>query len=453
MIYTLMSFRNWIEGEEFLGRVKSYVLNNARAGRGLVRFRFPQYEAMIAQKTQLARQAQQQPGLEPVRLAAGVIPKPVLNEKEGTDKPAGAVKALKAVADPQWPSAKWTAFRSIVSSDLGRIARWMGLLFETEIFIYFLKQKFRDVDETAEMRSVQLFDGRRRRYRQAIYQALENRQQANMVYFVVESNAVDVAQKMIAKTKQMLKCDPKRMRFTGGESEWKSERANPADIILYCGDNELGWNIKLTSETKIHMASLSFSGTYKLLGGSPKRFLSKWRKLTADATNYNYITVYRDAMIEILEGMVGDKFEANPKAFVNLLNTLISGKSGEGRFKTLPAARHWASASVGEPGWSGNIQKDFQVTNDPRGWLRTKDDADVTVEVPQGKSYVRIRYRRPRDSGGSRDGTSIFLIPYFGTSEPKPESDVDPWDAPEEEIPDVSSLRVNIRATNLTSSR
>jgi hypothetical protein len=408
--------------------VKTYVLGNARVEKGYVVFKFPQYESIAAVSFQSKKF---QP--EPMKLAAGVIyDRPIIFEREGTDKPEGAEKALKLVADPNWSEKKWDMFRSIVSDDLGKIARLMGLLFETEIFVYLLQNKIKDLDETGDVASHELFDRKRKRYQQEILNII-NQPKSNMVYYVVYNNAVDLAKKMIVMTRQTIKCNPKSCRFKGGEAEWTDERTNPADIILYCNGNEMGWNIKLTSETKIHVASLSVLSTLRLLGKNVKSIEKKWNELTKDANEYNYISVFRDAIIELL-GKAAEKFNGDPKAFVDLLNTLISGKSGKHRYKTMMAPRNWASASIGEPGWSGNIQKDFQITDDfAQGSLKPKPDSDVYVEIPPGKSYVKIRYQRPKGSGGSRSGTSILLIPYIGDN--------------------LWNSKINVKVTNLTSNR
>ena len=244
---------------------------------------------------------------------------------------------------------------------------------------------------------------------------LRSDKQLEQLYVMLNSHAVNLADQIYVRTTKVLRCTPDRIIFTGGEFDWNDAevgRANPADLILMCGGenrsrNDLGWNVKLTSETRVNMAHLSVEATFKLLGGTNTRQLQKDINDGMQHSNPGtYYTDFRSVVIPLLATAAETNVADNPQKFADLMNYLVSGKEGRKNYDTLPAVRNYASTSIGGAGWSEMIRKDFDVTSQEGRKLRPKSGAKVTVI--QNDTYVKIIYKVP---GGSSSGTFIQLEP------------------------------------------
>lgn len=394
-----MDFRNWLQLEEILKAAKQHVLSTLRVEEGFVRFSFPaNYTQLVSRPVQQATAPQQQS----MALAAGTIHsgEPVNEAREGGTKDVGAMKALQQVADPGWTGPQWKTFQNIVKKKTGDIGQAMGFLFEIEVLLYLMDKKgLFDKDEDADVRSRALFGNRRRKYMSQIEQILFDKAESKQIIYMVQSHAADLAEQIYMQSKRVLRCEPDSLRFTGGESAFVAERVDPADIVLFCKKSRLGWNIKFTSETKIHIMTATPQSAYRLLGGDDlEKFQADLNSAMQNATEYSYYTDLRLALIGAMEEVAKERFENNPVAFTDLLNRLISGKQ-----KTIMAPRNWASPSMGGAQWSANIQKDF-ITRPTK--LEARPDA--TVAVKSNNTYVKLTYKRP---GGSHSGTSIFFEP------------------------------------------
>jgi hypothetical protein len=352
----------------------------------------------------------------------------------------GAAKAFQALANPQWDDNQWVLFKKIIRLSAGKFGAELGYLFEVEVFLHLLKSKKlkdRDDEEGVQVNSFQLFEKRKQKYIQDIGNKLGARlgkrkvEAINLLCKMVLENAQDLGEQIYEKSRQILKCNPDQISFSGGrEAGWSDTRQNPADISLYCTNvlnsrrrGQLGWSIKFTTEHKVHVASLRAFPAYKLLGGKSNQKFE--RDLEEAMTGSGQLTFFKDwrlAVIDLLK-KPAQEFQGNPKKFVSLLNDLLSGVNEKGtRFDTFPAVRNYARTIKGGSEWSGNMQKDFIATSDPLAKLKARSDA--TVDVISNNTYVKLVYHRPE---GSRSGTAI-------TFEPRSE-------------------RVIVKVTNLTSEQ
>ena len=227
---------------------------------------------------------------------------------------------------------------------------------------------------------------------------------------MIQSHAKDMADKIFARSKQVLKCTPDHILFTGGEGDWGTTegRQTPSDIVLMCssaidGKGELGWNIKLTSEGRVVMAHLQSASAYKLLGGSNvRKFMDTLSAAMADSHAATAATDYRQAIIPMLAEIAETKLANNPRKFTEMLSWLIAGKRGEDHPVAL-AVRHYASSALGGADWSPSLRRDFNV----RG-LSLSPKEGASVSVTSNSTYVKLTYKAP---GGSSAGTSIIFEP------------------------------------------
>jgi len=394
-----MNFKGWMQLESTIKSISASVLRSMKAVEGGVKFSFPSY-------VQLSTQINQYLAQPSMTLAAGYvhpgepISEGATGEKQGGSKEVGAMKALQALKDPGWTPKQWQGFQQTIKKRTSDIGKSMGLLFEIEVLLHLMqKRKLIDVDEDENVSSKALFNKRRRYFITDIQNALFGKPQAEQILYMVQSHAAELAEQIYTQSAKMLKCKPDALKFTGGENaNFLDAREDPADIIIYCKDSRIGWNLKFTSETKIHLMSIGPRSAYTLVGGNDiDQFNSDLEDMMKDATAYNHYDYFRSAIIELLGNEVKENIN-DPAAFTRLLNQLISGGQ-----KTAIAPRNWGSPSMGGAKWSANIQKDFVVKGHK---LLPQADADVTVVT--NNTYVKITYKRP---GGSFSGTSIFLEP------------------------------------------
>lgn len=424
----LLDFREWMEEEEglddFFRKIKQKILQNSESEQGRISFRFPNnYQSLLgvaSEPTTIKLPTQQGSSeQEPMRLAAHYDP---LLETKPDEKQKGAVLSLQTLNDPGWKTRQWNLFKKIIRQSAGRFGAELGYLFEIEVFLYLIKTKKledRDEDAGVGVGTVEFFEKKRDRYLSDITSKVQklqaNRQEAvDLLYHMVLENAKDLAEQIYRRSQQILRCNPDQVSFSGGrDTDWADVRQNPADITLFCTKNldsgargKLGWSIKFTTEHKVHIASLRPLPAYKLLGGgSDKQFEKDLNDAMSTSDQFSFFKDWRLAVIDLL-GRPAEKFQDNPSKFVALLNDLLSGVRGRGRYDTMPAVVNYARRIRGGADWSGYMQKDFIATTDPKAKLKARPDA--TVDVVVNNTYVKLIYHRP---GGSRSGTAITFEP------------------------------------------
>lgn len=392
-----MDFRNWLELESMLKVASQHILSTLKVERGYVRITFPaNYESFVSKST---APTIQQP--QAMTIAAGTIyAGDKLDEaRQGGTKDVGAMKSLQQVANPKWSDAQWKSFQQITAKT-GSIGRQMGLLFELEIIVYLMTNKgLQDQEEDGTIRSINLFNKKRRGYIQEIEKVVFDKAKTKQIIFMVQSHAANLAEQIYEQSSKLLKCTPDSLRFSGGGSDWALERKNPADLFIACKSKEMGWNVKFTSETRVHVMSATPNSLYRVFGGTDEeQFNQDFAHHMQGAADYNFYDTFRAATIAVLTPLAQEKFEGNPVAFTNLFNQLLSGNN-----KTGMAVRNWASPSMGGAQWSVNIQKDFDIKG-----TKLLPKSDANVEVTSNDTYLKLNYKRP---GGSFDGTSILFQP------------------------------------------
>lgn len=428
----LLNFREWMDGEEglddFFRKIKQQTLQKSESEQGRISFQFPNdYQSLLSNSisepatVQMPTAGQTEP--EMMRLAAHNNP---LLETRPDEKELGATKALQALSGPDWENKQWNLFKRIIRLSASRFGAELGYLFEVEVFLYLVEKRRLidrdDFDFGMAVGTPELFGKKRDRYLGEIGKKLGSRlgqrkQEAiGLLHYMVQEHAKDLGEQIFRRSQQVLKCNPDQISFTGGESDWPDVRHNPADIVLYCssalevGDRgKLGWNIKFTTEHKVHIASLGPLPAYKLLGGqSNKEFERELSDALIHTSQDSYFKEWRLAVLDLL-GKAAHKFENSPQRFVVLLNNLLSGVTERGgRYDTLPAVRNYARPIMGGADWSGYMQKDFIATSDPKAKLKARPGADVSVIV--NSTYVKLIYALPNKQG-SPSGTAITFEP------------------------------------------
>lgn len=159
----------------------------------------------------------------------------------------------------------------------------------------------------------------------------------------------------------------------------------------------LGLNIKMTTETRTPITTLSSVTVYRLLGGTnPEAFASHVYPATPDEPNVEEPIPGVNVMEELTE-LARQRFTNQPHNFANFVNYILSNHED-----TIPAVRlyHRGRSIVG---YSPALQMDFDVGEDG---IHLIAKPNATVSVVPTKTYIRVTYKV---DGGTTYGTSVFL--------------------------------------------
>jgi len=402
----MTNFKTWLEAAErnplddFYGKIKRHVMASMRPKGGRVGFSFPDnYQSLVtfAEPETISLKFPQRP----VALAAGTFPEPVMEQTHAFKKGRGAQAAMKQIvmADPAWMD--WDLFQQVVGTKFGEIAGPLGLIFEVDIFLYFLENmNLRDADEQESVSSINFFRRKKESHIPDVQKALKDPTHLRIALFTSQTHAEDLANDMYSKSASILKCQPAEVSFAGGTRRTTGgvQREDPADIYLLCGQGHLGWSVKFAGQTEVAITDTGPLGAYKMLGGRARKGLKE--ELEAARESGDIKLMVRTVVAKLTEA-AHTRFsnpKTAPKHFANLMNELVTAG-----FATLPAVRHYASTHKGGAGWSPALQKDFKIKD---GKLMRKPGATVTVRPTETK--VKISYKVP---DGSRGGTNIIFVP------------------------------------------
>jgi hypothetical protein len=363
-----MNFKSWFVElsdpylTQFVQDIKNRILKSIQIGDGFISVRFPVDTAM--------------------RLVAHTV-----YEGIGQEDPYGkGGLAYKAVAGdlPNWDQKNVDQFKSGMQKNIQVIAKEMGLLFELDIFVYLTDYK--QLTSVGNKDSFWAYS-----QKDSIVKSIESKVGkllARQIIVFLEIHAKDTAEKIYAVSKQKLPCEPEEVEFRGGQT---AMHADPSDLKIGCKGKLLGYSLKFTSETKIHVASISHEQVYSLLGGeNPEGFNKEVERLSPG---------FKSLKAFVIEELGSLTKNFDPDKFTNLLNYLISGQS-----KTIPAISHYIRRK-GNVGFSASLLKDFSVSKD--GFkLIPKQGSEVTSM--NTNSYMKLTYRT---ENGTVHGTSIFFEP------------------------------------------
>lgn len=384
----------------FFQKVNAHLLSSMQTKDGYVKFQFPiDYDVLFdAQQPTTIPMRQpmttQSMATQPtMALAAHTIHSGKLVEGDNQENPYGkGGLAAKHVAGPLgWDAKQTLNFSKSMKQNIQRIGKEMGLLFEIYVYIHLLEVGLKPIEEKQDdFWAYALSD----QYTEKLQEKVSKSSSPLILQFV-EFHSKDMAQKMKQKTSQLLQCSVDSVQFSGGAADFGGRR-NPSDIIIGCGEKMAGFNLKFTSETKIHMASLAFHSAYELLGG---QHAADFQQGTQTAENQEQFVI--DQLWELAQ-----QYENQPGQFTDTLNYLVSGRmGGSGKMPVLMAARNYVR-NRGDVGWSSGIELDFKVKNNV---LYPKPGAMVRVQ--KHKTNVQLTYSV---EGGSRNGTSIHFEPKKG---------------------------------------
>jgi len=382
----------------FFQKVKLQILSSMKAKDGYVLFQFPQdYESLFEQPTAQPQQPYaQQPYNQPFALAAHTLtPGTWINEGDKQEDPYGkGGLAFKSVADKlDWEPGQILTFKKTMQKSIQRIGKEMGLLFELYIYIHLIDMA--GLNPIEEDKDSFWAYSVRDQYMEKL-QAKVSKASSPLILQFLELHSKDMAQKMKAKAASLLKCPVDSVQFNGGEGSTFTARKTPADIIIGCGQQMVGFNLKFTSETKIHLASLAFHSAYNLLGGRNPGNFQKGVEMAEEGEENQFV------LSQLWE--LAQQYENQPTKFTKMLNYLISGV---GEMPVVPAMRNY-TRNRGNAEWSGGIELDFIVKNNV---LYPKPGATVQVQKKQPRTYVQLTYKV---ADGTPHGTSIYLEPNQG---------------------------------------
>ncbi len=408
-----MEFKNWLENTEMedlepiVANIKNYVLRSMQVEKGIVSFRFPDFNthARIQQ---------------PMVLAASTLYSGN-NLIEGWEKEGGkGVVATQAIAGSigHWRPDQRSQFEKAMSgknSLPARVGKEMGLLFEIEAFIYLLnKYKLQPISD----KNLQYALTEQQRLQQLILGKLRNEKLASLVVEFIQIHAGGpphgMAELMYQKTIQLIgkTCNVNAIEFMGGEGHggeaYDRIRKDTADIRIGCDTfmpgqrSDIGFSMKAGTESEMHIKSLSTMRAVKLLGGKNWKTIAKRLKAQLDNPLFED-QEKKTAVIQTLGGLAQNLVGNRPKMFVKLLEMLLTG----GR-DTLPAARQLVR-NLGGAGWSGALGMDF-VTSDKEGRkLGPRLAANPEIIIGANNTYMFINYRLPK--GGTNYGTTLKFEP------------------------------------------
>lgn len=381
----------------FFQKVKAQILSSMQAKNGYVIFRFPQdYESLFETRRPTVQlpQPQQQPYSQQLALAAHTLtPGTWITEDDKKEDPHGkGGLAFRHVADKlDWEPKQILTFKKTMQKSIQRIGKDMGLLFELYVYIHLI--------DVAGLNPIEGKDSFwaysvRDQYMEKL-QAKVSKASSPLILQFLELHSKDMAEKMKAKASLLLKCSVDSVKFSGGEDGNFGARKNPADIIIGCGQKMVGFNLKFTSETKIHVASLAFHSAYALLGGKrPASFQQSVEEAGEESHQF--------VLGQLWE--LSQQYENQPNKFTKMLNYLLSGS---GEMPVVPAMRNY-TRNRGNAEWSGGIELDFIVKDNV---LFPKPGATILVQSEQPKTYVQLTYKV---KDGTPHGTSVFLEPNQG---------------------------------------
>lgn len=393
-------FREWLAEQDnlqqqvttFFQKVKAHLLSSMQTEDGYVKFQFPiDYEVLFNAQQPAATIPMRQAPItqQPMALAAHTMHSGKLVEGDNQEDPygKGGIAAKHVAAPLGWDDKQTLNFKKTMQKNIQRIGKEMGLLFEVYIYIDLLDVGLNPVEKTQD----DFWAYSLRDQHTAKLQEKVSKSSSPLILQFVEFHAKDMAQKMKQKASQLLKCSVDSVQFIGGAAGGGSRR-NPSDIIIGCGEKMAGFNLKFTSETKIHMASLAFHSAYELLGGQHAAAFQQGTQTAEDKEQFVLAHLWE----------LAQQYENQPDQFTNMLNYLISGNE---KMPVLMAARNYVR-NRGDVGWSGGIELDFKVKGNV---LYPKPGAMVRVQ--KHKTNVQLTYSV---EGGSRNGTSIYFEPKQG---------------------------------------
>jgi hypothetical protein len=401
-----MRFAEWMKSQDsveleqevtaFLDQLKSQVMSSMQAQDGYVTFSFPR-QAQVAEV--------------PVLQAAWYIP----DLHEGWEKEGGKGGVAFAHIQPyvNWTPDQARKFKRGLTNNIKHISREMGLLFEVETYIYLM-----DVGNLNPLGDKDNFWAIAERSR--LIQEIKNKRVirpdlADMIVEFVRLHASGpnanppgmpngMGYMILQKTNQLIgkKCQVDTVSFGGGVSVGKT--SNRADVQVGCRRSMMGYTMKFGSEPTQQVLSSTFGRVFGMLSGN-KKSVKGWLREIRAAGDEAKVETFLQKVYEV----ANPRFANNPKRFVNLLEYLTLGTGQE----TLPAMRYY-TRNLGEPGWSGAFQMDFQTREGPGRKLAPRMDANPTVSLHVTPTYLKMTYQLPKGAGPRTwQGTSIEFWPQM----------------------------------------
>lgn len=401
----MYGFSEWFAGSEelevFVTNIRNGVLRSIRPGNGYISVSFPKPGGQVGLAPQL-------------RLAAGVVHTgPLMAEITEKGWKGKTATAALGPALAHWTTGQRGSFEK--GMDAGKhslpslVGKEMGFLFEIEVFIHLLRSYGL---KPLGAKDLAYAMGEKTRLEQEIARKLRNQQLAALACEFIEVHAGSgengMAGLIYKKSLELIRdCKVDTVEFTGGDvTAYRARlKSDTADLRVGCGTamaggrSDVGFSLKAVTETQIEVRSFSIGRALMLLGGSS----TAAKKL--QSVLQNPLFDEKDKQQEILrvyEKTAARNYQNKPQKLARLLELLVTGGAD-----TLPAYRMLVR-NIGEPGWSGAVEKDFVTGEGPGSKLGAKLGSSPAITVKATKTYISLTYMV---EGGNHYGTSIKFEP------------------------------------------
>lgn len=401
-----MDFREWITDIEkelwpVLQRIKLQVLQSVQVENGRVRFSIPPLEHFFQQK--------------PLSLAAHTIHQgDIIDEGYKQQHPYGkAGLAFKAIDQSRFAQEmtpkQATDFQKGFSSNINRLSKDMGLLFELQIFIYLIDvkrlkpgAKYKATENAAwaheQIQNIVL----------EIQKKSTSKTVSQKVVQFVAHHAEDMAESIYQTATKLLRgCTVDFVEFAGGQHTTTYHRKT-ADLYLGCSKSmqngdKVGFSTKFASETLMVVGEMRVKSAYQFLGGTKANTFEKQLQNIEDAEEY------RQFLLDTIEDLA-HKLTENPRIFSRAINELLFGvevnDSGRtGIANTIPAFRNYVR-NKGKAEFSPALKSDFNINPSATQKLSLKPNSEINIS--RTKAYITINIK---SQGGTRTGTTIRIEP------------------------------------------
>lgn len=299
------------------------------------------------------------------------------------------LRIMQNIDTSTWKPSQQKTFASQVQKNIRNIASPLGFRLEIDVVLHLVAQYKMSVVGS----SIQELQSRRQELSEKIQFYLTN----NFVYEqfdqYVKSHAVELADAIYKRTRELLRCDPIEVSY---HTDFSGQKA---DLKMLCKRSNTAWSLKYVSEGLVSVRTLSMYNAYRLLGG---RDNSKDETYFSDLAETGDATEIRRQSLDDLWSAIEDSdWTSDPNNFARLLTSLLRGDD-----KSLMAIKNYNvnKMTVGEP--SAAMAANFKTRTGPNGIIFSPLPG-ATITANKTKEYIRLYYTL----GTSKHPTYIAIEP------------------------------------------
>ena len=382
-----MQFREWLSKDEltlFFDKIKSHVIRFIHVEEDNISLSFPKsYEILLQPSFQ-----------QPMALAAGTIPLGTsITEATARNKIDRGMSKLSGTWFPQSLSNP-NKFKTKFSQNTRNIAKNMGMLFETEVFLYFVAKRFiirgdKTLQWAESNKQIQLTEISRK----------TGQEFTSDVSNFVKFHAEDLGGTILIKAKSLIhKCKIDTVEFAGGNLRNMVNYRHTADIVIGCSScdtctksshSQINYSLKLASESLVRMADMSCQQVYRMLGGENiERFQNNFSQFLPEDIQERVQFV-----LDELEPLVKKIVKEKPLEKLNyIVNKLISGTKPDNRGigDVLPAVKNWV-LNKATPSFSAGFKQFFDTNEsdkEAKAYLKSDSKASYRRTGSRLSMYI-----------------------------------------------------------------